>query len=108
MHNEPLKKSPAYFSSPASVKKTAGVDGKASLSFEERLNLSVELKRHYNNSIHQKLREIAMPKKDGKTRILKVPTIANRAWQCLVKYRLEPALFRNLPRACAMVLEQDA
>lgn len=72
-------------------KKTAGVDGKASLSFEERLSLSAELKRHYNNWIHQKLREIPIPKKDGKTRILKVPTIADRAWQCLVKYALEPA-----------------
>jgi retron-type reverse transcriptase len=27
----------------------------------------------------------------GKTRILKVPTIADRAWQCLVKYAMEPA-----------------
>jgi len=72
-------------------KKTAGVDGKASLSFEERLNLSDELKRHLNNWKHQKLREIPIPKKDGKTRILKVPTIADRAWQCLVKYALEPA-----------------
>ena len=72
-------------------KRTAGVDGKASLTFEERLNLSKELKRHSNNWHHQKLREIPIPKKDGKTRILKVPTIADRAWQCLVKYALEPA-----------------
>jgi retron-type reverse transcriptase len=56
-------------------KKTAGVDGKASLSFEERFNLSEQLKRHYDNWQHQKLREIPIPKKDGKTRILKVPTV---------------------------------
>jgi group II intron reverse transcriptase/maturase len=72
-------------------KKTAGVDGKASLSFKERIQLSEELKRHLNNWDHQKLREIPIPKKDGKTRTLKVPTIADRAWQCLVKYALEPA-----------------
>ena len=72
-------------------KRTAGVDGKASLTFEERLNLSKELKRHSNNWHHQKLREIPIPKKDGSSRILKVPTIADRAWQCLAKYALEPA-----------------
>jgi RNA-directed DNA polymerase len=37
------------------------------------------------------LREIPIPKKDGTTRMLKVPTIADRAWQCLAKYALEPA-----------------
>ena len=35
--------------------------------------------------------EIPIPKKDGTTRMLKVPTIADRAWQCLAKYALEPA-----------------
>ena len=29
--------------------------------------------------------------KDGTIRMLKVPTIADRAWQCLAKYALEPA-----------------
>ncbi len=72
-------------------KKTAGVDGKASLSFEERFALSEQLKQPINTWKHQPLREIPIPKKDGKTRILKVPTIADRAWQCLVKYALEPA-----------------
>jgi RNA-directed DNA polymerase len=71
-------------------KKTAGVDGKASLSFKERLDLSEQLKQ-VNNWKHQRLRVIPIPKKDGKTRILKVPTIADRAWQCLVKYAMEPA-----------------
>jgi len=71
-------------------KKTAGVDGKASLSFEDRLALSEELKQS-NTWKHKPLREIPIPKRDGKTRILKVPTIADRAWQCLVKYAMEPA-----------------
>jgi group II intron reverse transcriptase/maturase len=72
-------------------KKTPGIDGKAKLTFEERFELSDKLKRHGNNWHHQGLREIPIPKKDGKTRILKVPTISDRAWQCLAKYALEPA-----------------
>jgi group II intron reverse transcriptase/maturase len=72
-------------------KKTAGIDGKASLSLEERFVLSEQLKQPINTWKHKPLREIPIPKKDGKTRILKVPTIADRAWQCLVKYALEPA-----------------
>lgn len=72
-------------------KKTAGIDGKASLSFEERLALADLLAKTYINWKHQGLREILIPKKDGTTRKLKVPTIADRAWQCLAKYALEPA-----------------
>lgn len=72
-------------------KKTAGVDGKASLTFEERLNLNELLKENVNTWKHNKLREIPIPKKDGTIRMLKVPTIADRAWQCLAKYALEPA-----------------
>ena len=72
-------------------KKTAGVDGKASLTFEERLKLKETLKENVNTWKHNKLREIPIPKKDGTMRMLKVPTIADRAWQCLAKYALEPA-----------------
>ncbi len=86
-------------------KKTAGVDaklsgrklpprrlrGKASLTSEERFTLSQELKENVNTWVHKKLREIPIPKKDGTIRMLKVPTIADRAWQCLAKYALEPA-----------------
>ena len=72
-------------------KKTAGVDGKKSLSFEERFALAIELNKSLSDWKHQGLREIPIPKKDGTTRMLKVPTIADRAWQCLAKYALEPA-----------------
>jgi RNA-directed DNA polymerase len=72
-------------------KKTAGVDGKASLNFEERFDLYDLLKVNSTTWQHNRLREIPIPKKDGTTRTLKVPTIADRAWQCLVKYALEPA-----------------
>lgn len=72
-------------------KKTAGIDGQASLTFEQRLKLSEELREKASNWYHRSLRKIPIPKKDGKTRILKIPTIADRAWQCLAKYALEPA-----------------
>jgi len=74
-----------------SGKKTAGIDGKASLTFEERFAVAHELGKHQSNWKHQGLREIPIPKKDGNTRMLKVPTIADRAWQCLAKFALEPA-----------------
>jgi len=72
-------------------KKTAGVDGKKSLNFKERLKLETLLKNTSSNWHHQRLRSIPIPKKDGTKRMLKIPTIADRAWQCLVKYALEPA-----------------
>jgi RNA-directed DNA polymerase len=64
-------------------KRTAGVDGKASLTFEERFDLETKLSLNHTNWKHQKLREIPIPKKDGTSRLLKVPTISDRAWQCL-------------------------
>jgi retron-type reverse transcriptase len=72
-------------------KKTAGVDGKKSLNHKERFELNEIIKANENNWKHQKLREIPIPKKDGSTRMLKVPTIADRAWQCIAKLALEPA-----------------
>jgi RNA-directed DNA polymerase len=72
-------------------KKTAGIDGKKSLTFAERFELEELLKASSNNWKHQRLREIPIPKKDGSTRMLKIPTIADRAWQCLAKYAIEPA-----------------
>jgi len=72
-------------------KKTAGIDGKKSLTIKERFELEKLLKASSNKWKHQKLRSIPIPKKDGSTRMLKIPTIADRAWQCLAKYALEPA-----------------
>jgi RNA-directed DNA polymerase len=69
-------------------KKTAGIDGKKSLNFEERFELSDLLRTSQNNWKHQGLRSVPIPKKDGTTRMLKIPTIADRAWQCLAKYAL--------------------
>ncbi len=53
-------------------KKTAGVDGKASLNFEERFALEENLKSNSHNWHHNRLRVIPIPKNDGSTRILKV------------------------------------
>jgi RNA-directed DNA polymerase len=72
-------------------KKTAGIDGKTALTFQERFELAIQLRLNANNWFHQGLKEIPIPKKDGTTRTLKVPTISDRAWQCLAKYALEPA-----------------
>ena len=72
-------------------KRTAGVDGKASLNHRERFQLAEGLAANVFDWQHQGLREIPIPKKDGTTRMLKVPTIRDRAWQCLVKYAMEPA-----------------
>src|SRR4028119_1833296 len=66
-------------------KKTAGVDGRANLSFKERLELDELLRIRVHQWEHQGLREIPIPKKDGTTRMLKVPTISDRTWQCLAK-----------------------
>lgn len=71
-------------------KRTAGIDGKKVLNFKERFEL-LKLFSQANDWKHQGLREVPIPKKNGFTRILKVPTIQDRAWQCLVKYALEPA-----------------
>ena len=79
-------------------KKTAGIDGKASLTFEERFALSEELRGKSNNWKHQKLRSIPILKKDGSTRLFKIPTIADRAWQCLAKYAKRASARSNFPR----------
>ena len=73
-----------------SGKKTCGVDGQKSLNFQQRLELAEKLKEA-NKWEHKGLREVQIPKKNGKMRTLKIPTIADRAWQCLIKYALEPA-----------------
>ncbi len=72
-------------------KKTAGIDGKKALNHKERFELVEQQSKQAKNWKHEALRELHIPKKNGKTRMLKVPTIADRAWQCLMKLALEPA-----------------
>lgn len=70
-------------------KKTAGVDGCSLLNSQQRLQLANELKT-LNNWIHQPLRRVLIPKSNGEQRPLGIPTLKDRAMQCLLKYSLEP------------------
>ncbi len=72
-------------------KKTAGIDGKSSLNYRQRMELVEALNDYGHDWHHSRLREVPIKKKNGKIRMLKIPTIADRAWQCLVKFALEPA-----------------
>ncbi|NEQ86581.1 MAG: RNA-dependent DNA polymerase, partial [Moorea sp. SIO2I5] len=72
-------------------KKTAGIDGRSSLNYKQRMELMEALNHYGHDWHHSGLREVPIKKKNGKTRMLKIPTIADRAWQCLIKFALEPA-----------------
>lgn len=86
-----------------SGKNTAGIDGKTSLTNLERFTLERKLYYEAKRWKHQGLRQVPIPKSDfylqkskskgksGRVRMLKIPTISDRAWQCLVKLALEPA-----------------
>lgn len=71
-------------------KKIAGIDGKTSLSFTERFELSEYLRLNANNWKPQALKSIPRLRKDGTTEFIKIATIADRTWQCLIKFTLEP------------------
>lgn len=77
-------------------KKTAGVDKVNSLNPKERLHLVTEL-NSMKNWKHRKLRRVYIPKPNGKQRPIGIPTIRDRAMQCLVKYALEPVYESQLP-----------
>jgi RNA-directed DNA polymerase len=71
-------------------KATAGIDGKVALNPKERLQLAEQVQSGWKSWEHQKLRRVHIPKKDGTQRKLGIPTIGDRAYQCLLKYALEP------------------
>ena len=63
---------------------TAGIDGKLVLSNQERFKLEKELSQKATHPLllsygqkwkHQGLRQVPIPKPNGKTRMLKIPTI---------------------------------
>ncbi len=73
-----------------SGRKTCGIDGKTALTVKERVQLFEQLSKHWKNWKHKSLRRVYIPKADGTRRGLGIPTIADRAYQCLLKYALEP------------------
>lgn len=72
-------------------KKTAGVDGKKALEPAQRLALFQKLVENWKQWKHQPLKRVYISKADGTKRGLGIPTISDRAYQCLLKYALEPA-----------------
>ena len=71
-------------------RKTAGVDGKKALEPSQRLALYEVLAKNWKQWKHQPLKRVYIPKADGTRRGLGIPTISDRAYQCLIKYALEP------------------
>jgi group II intron reverse transcriptase/maturase len=71
-------------------KKTSGIDGKTALTVKEKVQLFEQLCKHWKNWKHKSLRKVYIPKADGTRRGLGIPTIADRAYQCLLKFALEP------------------
>ena len=68
-------------------KKTAGVDGVKSLNPKERFEMVKKLRI---NGKSKPTRRVWIPKPNGEKRPLGIPTIEERAKQCLVKLALEP------------------
>jgi RNA-directed DNA polymerase len=72
-------------------KKTAGIDGIKSLDPKQRMLLARKLE-NIKNWKHQKLKRVYIPKPNGNPsgNPLGIPTLEDRAMQCLIKYALEP------------------
>lgn len=70
-------------------KRSAGVDGLSKLNSKQRIQLAVDLSQ-LKDWKHDKLKRVFIPKDNGSKRPLGIPTIRDRAMQCLIKYALEP------------------
>lgn len=82
--------------------KISGIDGKTSLSFTERFELNEYLRLNAINWKPQTFKNIPRLRKDGTTEFIKVATIADRTWQCLVRFTLEPVYEAQItPYSCS-------
>ena len=70
--------------------KNSNIDGNGNLRDKDRFNLVDRLMLEHHNWKHQSLRNVSISMKDGSVKMLKIPTIADRAWQCLAKEAIEP------------------
>nr|YP_009032721.1 ycf13 [Euglenaformis proxima]AGL11987.1 ycf13 [Euglenaformis proxima] len=75
----------------SSYKKFSGVDGKITLTFLERVELSEFLKIHFFNWKPQLYKKVHITDNRGTLRFFSIPTVADRVWQSLAKFALEPA-----------------
>lgn len=69
-------------------KRTAGVDGIHSISASQRFDMAQRLRLKGYQA--QPLRQVVIPKGNGRQRHLGIPTLFDRAMQALVKMALEP------------------
>lgn len=68
-------------------KKTAGVDGVSELNPKQRLQM---VSKMILDGRASPIKRVWIPKTNGKLRPLGIPTMEDRAKQCLVKMALEP------------------
>ncbi len=74
----------------SSIRKISGTDNKISLTFSERFQLNEYLRENLNNWFPSSLKKISILDKDGKPKLCRIPTIADRVWLELVKKSIEP------------------
>jgi len=76
-------------------RRVPGVDGKTLLTFIERFELNEFLKKNYKNWFSQSIRKVVLLDKENNRSISYVSTVADRVWQLLIKFSLDPIYEAN-------------